>query len=300
MAIQDHEERVLMPAFPRTNIGGVSVSRLVVGTNWFLGYSHTSLAKDDFIRNYQSRERIAEVLAVFLESGVDTVIGPTHPLLIEGIHEAEQRTGQKIILALTPIFETGLGAAGEGDAEAVISNCKQMGATFCMPHQQVTDALLDRSTRQIRDIERITALIRQYEMVPGLSTHLPETVTFCDERNYDIETYLQIYNSAGFMMPLEVDWEMRIILDAHKPVWTIKPLAAGRLIPLVGLCFVWNTLRPQDLVTIGTTSPGEAREVIDMSLDFIEHRIPDNRLQVTRSKAIFDKQYRSWLEEQAH
>lgn len=280
-----------MPSFPRTNVGGVSVSRLVVGTNWFLGFSHTSFAKDDFIRNYQSRQRIAEVLAVFLEAGVDTVIGPMHPLLIEGIRDAEQRSGKGMILAVTPIFTAILGEAENREAEAVISECKEMGATFCMPHQQVTDALLDRSTRKIRGIERITETIRQYEMVPGLSTHLPETVTFCDENHYDVETYLQIYNAAGFMMPVEVDWETRIILDAQKPVWTIKPLAAGRLIPLVGLCFVWNTIRPQDLVTVGTTTPDEAREVIEMSLDFIEHRIPDNRLQETRSKAIFEKQF---------
>jgi hypothetical protein len=278
-----------MQYFPRTNIGGVSVSRLVVGTNWFLGFSHTSCAKDDFIRQYQSRENIADVLEVFLQSGVDTVMGPMHPLLLEGIQEAQQRSGQKIILALTPIYSVNPGAAVNQEPEAVIAECKKMGATFCMPHQQVTDALLDRSTRQIRGIDQLTGLIRQYEMIPGLSTHLPETVIFCDENHYDVETYLQIYNAAGFMMPVEVDWETRIILDAQKPVWTIKPLAAGRLIPLVGLCFVWNTIRPQDLVTVGTTTADEAREVIELSLDFIEHRIPDNRLQATRSKAIFEK-----------
>jgi hypothetical protein len=35
--------------FPRTMVGGVSLPRLLIGTNWFLGYSHTSLAKDKFI-----------------------------------------------------------------------------------------------------------------------------------------------------------------------------------------------------------------------------------------------------------
>jgi hypothetical protein len=174
----------------------------------------------------------------------------------------------------------------------VIAACKEMGATFCMPHQQVTDALLDRTTRQIRGIENITALIRQYEMVPALSTHLPETVVFCDENDYDVETYLQIYNAAGFMMPIEVDWELNIILNAKRPVTTIKPLAAGRLIPLVGLCYVWNTLREQDLVTIGTTTPDEAKEVIELSMDFIERRQPNTRLQFTRSKAIFNKLWR--------
>ena len=65
---------------------------------------------------------------------------------------------------------------------------------------------------------------------------------------------------------------------------TIKPLAAGRLLPPVGLAFVWNTIRDQDMVTIGTTTPDEAREVIDLSMDFLAKRMPDNELQKTRSK----------------
>ena len=278
-----------MPKFPRTTIGGVSVSRMIAGTNWFLGFSHTSAAKDDFIKNYQTRSSIADILQVFLDSGVDTVLGPMHPLLLEGVKEAEQRSGQKITLILTPIFNVRPGGSADQEPEPVIAQCKQMGAAFCMPHQQVTDALLDRTTRSIRGIEKISALIRQYEMVPGLSTHLPETVVFCDENNYDIESYLQIYNAAGFMMPIEVDWQLRIILDAKKPVTTIKPLAAGRLMPLVGLCFVWNTLRDNDLVTVGTTTPDEAREVIDLSLEFIERRQASTKLQYSRSKSVFNK-----------
>ena len=278
-----------MAVFPRSIVGGISVSRMVVGTNWFLGYSHTSAAKDDFIVDFQTRSRIADVLEVFLKSGVDTVMGPVHPLLIEGIEEAQQRTGQKIILMLTPQFNMSPDSPADQQSEAVIAECKKAGATFCMPHQQVTDTLLDRTMRKIRGIEPITALIRQYGMVPGLSTHLPETVVFCDENHYDVETYLQIYNASGFMMPIEVDWELRIIQEAQKPVITIKPLAAGRLIPLVGLCFVWNTLRDQDLVAIGTTTPDEAKEVIELSMDFIERRQPDNRLQYTRSKSVLTK-----------
>jgi hypothetical protein len=278
-----------MDAFPRTTIGGLSLSRMVVGTNWFLGFSHQSAAKNEFLVNFQTSNKIADVLKVFLDAGVDAVLGPTHPSLIQGIKEAEQRTGQKLTVILTPAFNIEPGGLAEEEPEAVIAKCKQMGAAICMPHQMVTDSLLDRKTRTIRDIEKITSLIRQYEMIPALSTHLPETITFCDEHHYDIETYLQIYNAAGFMMPIEVEWEHSIIAAAHKPVMTIKPLAAGRITPMIGLCFAWNTLRPQDLVTVGTTTPDEAREVIELSLDYLNHRVPDTSLQFTRSKAIFEK-----------
>jgi hypothetical protein len=127
-------------------------------------------------------------------------------------------------------------------------------------------------------------MIRERGMIPGLSTHMPETVVYADNMGADVETYIQIYNADGFLMQVEIDWVQRIIRDAKKPVMTIKPLAAGRLMPVVGLAFVWNTIREQDMVTIGTTTPDEAREVIELSLDLLARRLPDNALQTTRSK----------------
>jgi thiamine monophosphate synthase len=127
-------------------------------------------------------------------------------------------------------------------------------------------------------------MIRARGMLPGLSTHMPEAIIYADKMEADVVTYLQIYNSAGFLMQVEADWVMRIIREAKKPVMTIKPLAAGRILPVVGLAFVWNTIRDQDMVTIGTTTPEEAREVIELSLDLLNRRLPENQLQETRSK----------------
>ncbi len=270
--------------FPRTTVGGVSLPRLLVGTNWFMGYSHTSLAKDNFIKEYQTRERIVAMLRVFLEYGIDAVMGPLSPHLDDSIREAEQKAGRKIIRIYTPIIGLDAQAAPAERAEAVFDHCAALGTTFCMPHQCVTDALVDRRAGVIRDLDQYTRLIRERGMVPGLSTHMPELVIYADKMDADVETYIQIYNSAGFLMQVEADWVMRIIREAKKPVMTIKPLAAGRILPVVGLAFVWNTIRDQDMVTIGTTTPAEAREVIQLSLDLLNRRLPDNPLQETRSK----------------
>jgi hypothetical protein len=270
--------------FPRTLVGGVSLPRLLIGTNWFLGYSHATLAKDKFIKDFQTRERIAAVLNVFLEYGIDAVMGPLSPHLEESVCEAEQRSGQRIIRIYTPAFDLNSSAAAENSAEAVFDQCAAFHATFCMPHQCVTDALVDRRAGVIRDLDRYTGMIRARGMIPGLSTHMPETIVYADTMGADVETYIQIYNAAGFLMQVEADWVMRVINRAQKPVMTIKPFAAGRLLPVVGLAFVWNTIRAQDMVTVGTTTPDEAREVIELSLDLLERQVPDNNLQTTRSK----------------
>ncbi|MDP6778045.1 MAG: hypothetical protein QGI83_14910 [Candidatus Latescibacteria bacterium] len=274
-----------MGDFPRTEVGGVSLSRMIVGTNWILGYSHTSAAKSRWIRSYQTRENVADILTVFFEAGVDAVMGMPEPILINGIQDAQERTGVEAKLILTPHFNVLPNGDPDMEPERVFDTCKEYGATFCFPHQGVTDRLMDRLHGVIRDLDTYTDMIREREMVPGLSTHAPETITIADSSGADIETYIQIYNSTGFLMQVETDWVMRLIQKAKKPVMTIKPLAAGQLLPPVGLAYVWNTIRDQDMVTIGTTVPDEAREVIDLSLSYLERRLPDHELQTSRSKA---------------
>lgn len=274
-----------MSEFPRTVVGGLSVSRLIIGTNWFRGFSHTSNAKDCFIKSYQTSKNVADILTVFMQAGIDTLMGGNlPPLMLDAIKEAEDRTGRKAINIITPHFNILPGGDPETEPERVFDNCREIGADICMPHQAVTDALMDKMHGKIRDIDKYTKMIRERGMIPGLSTHMPETVRIADTTGADVETYIQIYNSAGFLMQVEADWVMRIIKNAKKPVMTIKPLAAGRILPPVGLAFVWNTIRDQDMVTIGTTTPDEAREVIELSLDYLNRRLPDHQLQTTRSK----------------
>lgn len=279
-----------MAAFPRTMVGGVSVSRMIIGSNWFLGFSHTTAAKDDFIKTQvMDRNKIADILEVFLKSGVDTTMGLIQrPQFWEGIQEAQQRTGRKMIVVSTPGIPVNPDTPAKGfgaEAERIFDEEKRLGATFCFPHQGTTDALIDRCTRRIRHIDQLSAMIRQRGMIPGLSTHMPESIIYADESGADVETYISLYNSMGFLMQVEVDWIHRVITRAKKPVMTIKPMAAGQLRPFQALNFVWNTLRPQDMVTVGTMTPKEAQECIDLSLGILERRNADVQLQETRSKS---------------
>ena len=86
------------------------------------------------------------------------------------------------------------------------------------------------------------------------------------------------------------NWVARIIRDAKKPVMTIKPMAAGQIRPFQAMTFTWNAIRQQDMVTVGTMSPDEAKELIEMSLGILERRQSYVALQETRSKASVKKQ----------
>ncbi|MHC4985606.1 MAG: aldo-keto reductase family protein, partial [Planctomycetota bacterium] len=159
-----------------------------------------------------------------------------------------------------------------------------------MPHTSSTDTMLDKRARVIRGMDKIAAMTRERGMIPGLSTHEPESIVFADETGLDVATYISIYNAAGFLMPIEIDWVNHVIHNAKNPVITIKPFASGRLHPFVGLAFSWSTLRPQDMVTVGTMTPDEAKEVIELSLSHFERRKAEVEMQITRSKQTLVKQ----------
>lgn len=280
-----------MSTFPRTTVGGVSMPRMIIGSNWFLGYSHCTPSKDKLIHDsFPDYRKLADLLEVFLAAGVDAVMGfGRNELLQAGIHEAEQRVGRKCIIVSTPTLPYDRRTAVEGfnmDAIRELLDAEVgCGATFCMPHTSTTDAMLDKCSREIRQMAPVFAEMRQRGLVPGLSTHEPEAIVYTDETGLDAETYISIYNAMGFLMALEVDWTQRIIHSARKPVITIKPMAAGQLRPFQAFNFVWNTLRPQDMVTVGCMTPDEAREVVEISLGILESRKADVALQETRSKA---------------
>jgi hypothetical protein len=263
-------------------VGGVSVPRLICGTNWILGYSHTSAAKDRFIKEFFNTPcKAADLIEVFARSGCNAVMSPLNEFMATAIREVEQRTGVPILWIVTPSdYDQGMDAW-----KTAVERARRLNATFCFPHQCVTDPRLDRVNRRLApELQACLSVVREAGLIPGLSSHAPEAITCSDASGADVETYIQPYNAAGFLCQIETDWLQRVIHAAKKPVMTIKPLAAGRLLPPTGLSFVWSTLRDCDMVTIGTLTPYEAEEVIEISLACLERREAEVELQFTRSK----------------
>jgi len=265
-------------SFPRTEVAGVSLPRMLIGSNWLLGWSHCSPASDNMIvTKNKNKEAIADVIEVFLENDIDAIMAPVaqHPEVAYGAKMAEDRTGKKVILIDTPILNVDDNENSRREAEAEIKKCRDIGSTFCLPHHSSVEELVNKNKRTIERLPDYTKMIRDNGMIPGLSAHMPELIVFSDEQNYDVETYIQIYNCMGFLMQVEVEYIHKVIWNAKKPVMTIKPMAAGRVTPFVGLTFAFATLRPCDMVTVGCFIPEEAREDIEIGFAAIERRAPD-------------------------
>ena len=264
--------------FPRTTVGGVSLPRMLMGINWLFGYSHTGPAADAAIREkYQRPEDFFPVLEAYVERGVDTILGPisSNPLGLAAIRYAEDKLGRgiRIIDTIAPNVDDTPEARRE--AEATVKKSREAGATFSLIFHSVAEGLVNKHKREITRLPDYLAMIRNEGLIPGLSAHMPELVTYSDMNGYDVETYIQIYNCLGFLMQVEVESVARIIHNAKKPVIAIKPMAAGRCTPYVGFNFVWNTIRDCDMVCVGAGSALEVIEDVEFSLAAIERRFPN-------------------------
>lgn len=267
-----------MNKFPRTKVGGKSLSRMIIGTNWILGFSHRGPAADYMIKKrHSSKESIAEILVAFLERGVDTLMAPFagNQHLIDAVKLAEDKTSKEMIMIDTPIINVDDNQNARQEAEKVIVKSKKIGASFCLPHHSSVEQLVNKNKQKIERLPDYLEMIRDNELIPGLSAHMPELIIYSDLNEYDVETYIQIYNCMGYLMQVEVEYIHKVIWNARKPVMTIKSMAAGRVTPFVGLNFSWNTIRSCDMVTVGCMTPWEVVEDVEISLAAIERRSPD-------------------------
>lgn len=264
--------------FPRTTVGGVSMPRMLMGTNWLLGWSHTGAAADEGIKEkFREPADFLPVFKAYLDRGIDAVMGPlsNHELGLAAVRYAEEKLGKKIIIIDTPGINVDDTHEARREAQAVIKKSKESGATFCLIHHVSAEQLVNKNLKQIPRLPDYLSMIREEGLIPGLSAHMPELITYSDANGYDVETYIQIFNCMGFLMQVEVESVARIIHNAKKPVMTIKPMAAGRCTPYVGLTFNWNAIRDCDMITVGAGSQLEVEEDVEISLAALEHRFPN-------------------------
>jgi hypothetical protein len=259
---------------------------MLIGTNWLFGWSHTGHAADRVIRDYhRGDDSFAPLIGAFLKEGVDAIMGPfsTHPGAAEKVLRAQDALGTKLILIDTPVINVDDSAEARRECQAVFKRSAEIGSGFCLIHHSSCEQLVNKNRRTIDRLPQYLSMIREAGLVPGLSAHMPEVIQYSDLNGYDVETYIQIFNCLGFLMQIEIESVIRIIHEAKKPVMTIKPMAAGRVSPYVGLTFNWKVLRERDMVTVGCMSPFEAEEDLEISRAALENRLP--RLQGRSSPA---------------
>ena len=189
-------------------VGGLSVSRMIIGTNWFLGWSHQSPAKDHLIKSKMDRKAIADVLGgLFPVRGVDTIMGPLaqNPSIFDAIEDAEDRTGAKCIKVDTPIITFKIPMPVETRQRLFWTRWQLVALkSVCLTIPQLNGCWIE-ALSEIRRLGEYTNMIRERGMIPGLSAHMPEVLAYADQNDMMWKPISRFITAWDFWMQIEVE-----------------------------------------------------------------------------------------------
>jgi hypothetical protein len=235
-------------------IDGLRVSRLLLGSNPFSGFSHQGVERDEQMVRHYTVARIKQALFEAERLGITGVVARTDFHVMRTLVEYRGEGGRLAWLAQT--------CPEVGDSEACARRAARGGAVACHVHGGVMDHLVAHGRGH--EVEGAIALIRSLGMKAGLAGHTPAVFEWA-ERHLDVDYYMCCYYNPT---PRTDDPEhvhgaveeyreadrramTTLIRDLSHPVIHYKILAAGRNDPDAAFAFCAEHLRPQDLACIG-------------------------------------------------
>jgi hypothetical protein len=236
------------------NLGQVTVSRLMLGSNPFSGFSHQSPETDLAMKRYFTTERIKGTLRQAEGLGVNTLVARTDHHVMRFLLEYWDEGGTLQWFAQT--------CPEVGDHDTCVSRAVVGGAKACHIHGGVMDHLYVQ--KKLAEIPPVIQMIRDQGLLAGIAAHNPRVIAWAEE-HLDVDYYLCSYYNpiprdehAEHIAGLEeryLEEDRRVMTELirglSRPAVHYKVLAAGRNDPAEAFQVVAQTMRPMDMVCIG-------------------------------------------------
>jgi hypothetical protein len=236
---------VQTPALPAVRLGTLEVSRLILGSNPFWGYSHKSAQLDEEMRRHYTDERIMQILDEAADSGLTALASPPDARWVD-LWARYLRGGGRLKTWISQCH----GNPEQMDEEIDRSVKAGAGAVF-IQGARVEEQFGKGNFDLLRSwIERI----KEAGLPAGAAAHWPEIHPELERRRFPTDFYYQcLYNvSKGENYnPAERDAAVAVIERLEKPVIAYKILAAGRLSASEGFEFAFNHIARKDGVCVG-------------------------------------------------
>ena len=253
-------------------LGGVNISRFILGGNPFSGFSHQNPETDQAMMHYFTTENIKQTLRSAEALGINSVISRTDHHIMRVLREYWDQGGKLQWLAQTCPEVT--------DTVRCVDRAATMGAKACYIHGGQTDNMLAKGT--LGEVAPDIARIREKGMPAGIAGHNPKVFEWAEE-NLDVDFYMCCYyNSANRDGRAEhvsgmKEWfhdEDRqamtsLIPNLSRPVIHYKIMAAGRNDPAEAFAVAARTMRAHDMVCVGVypkDKPDMLKEDVDLLL----------------------------------
>jgi len=236
-------------------LGNFEVSRFMLGSNPFSGFSHQGTARDREMEHWYTNERIKEVLRTAEELGITAVIGRADRHVIRTFMEYWDAGGGMQWSAQT--------CPGVGPTLKTAQMAISGGAGAVHIHGGVMDNCL--AAGDMSDPIAGIELIREAGLPAGIAGHNPEVFRWAEREKLPVDYYMcSYYNSArrdrsAEKRPDQKEWFLEedreamveLIGDLSRPVIHYKVMAAGRNDPQEAIPFAVEAMRPQDAICIG-------------------------------------------------
>ena len=242
----------------------LQVSRLILGSNPFSGFSHQGQDVDLAMKRYFTTATIKRTLHEAEGAGVNTLIARTDYHVMRLLLEYWDEGGRLQWFAQT--------CPEVGSHEACVSRAASGGAKACHIHGGVMDHLFAQG--RLDEIPAVVKTIRGHGMLAGVAAHNPDVLRWV-EAHADVDYYMCSYYNpiprvrnaehvAGTdeqYLEADRDAMTALIPTLSRPAIHYKVLAAGRNDPAAAFARVAACLRPSDAVCVGVF-PKDHRDMI--------------------------------------
>ena len=262
-------------ALMTVRLGSISVTRFILGSNPFSGFSHQGEDRDHDMIRYYTVDRIKQVFREAEKLGINTIIGRGDQHIIRTLLEYRESGGTLQWVAQTcPEMKN-----NERSVEDIIKG----GAVGCFVHGGYMDFL--HTNNRLDEVPPAIAMIKEAGLAAGIAGHDPRVFEWA-ENNINVDFYMcSYYNSLHrdenaehisgrpeWFLPEDRNIMTQLILRLKKPVIHYKIMAAGRNDPREALNYVARHLRKNDAVCVGIFNK-EKPEMLEENVRLFEESL---------------------------
>lgn len=249
---------------PTVQLGRHTVSRLILGSNPVLGYSHVSGLMDRLMTDYFTLEKIQDLLLRSLEAGINTWQTSYHEKVDQSL-ETLRNSGRDlnwIFLASNPHLD---------DTQVLKEIIRRNKPIAIVHHGGVSDDLWRQG--QIEKAHDFAKRVQDLGVLAGISAHNPEVIRHAEEKGWNLDLYMTCFYRVSrtpeeakaelnesplgeLFLPSDPPRMCEVIRQVKRPCLAFKILAAGRRCGRAeevekAFGFAFQHIKPGDAVIVG-------------------------------------------------
>lgn len=240
---------------PQGKIGGLSVSRILLGGNLLTHYTHSRDLKYvyNLCAHYNTDQKIMETMALSEKHGVNTLVIHTVPQVLATLNRYRTEQGGKMQWIICPTAQV------DKDPDGYAAQVKELAAmgTEAVYLWGVT---ADRLTKEknMDAIARAVAIGHEHGMPSGVGAHDIRVIRACEEHGIPADFYIKTFHHHNYPSAPKPDqltevytevpgyWcqnpqeVIDVMAAVEKPWIAFKVMAAGAIPPEDALQYVFN------------------------------------------------------------